>query len=56
LDTMDSPVRKWTELENVRQYFLLFKAHKDEFHEYDYVCPYHRILRNAVVSETKVIC
>lgn len=33
LDTMDSPVRKWTELENVRLYFSLFKAHEDEFHE-----------------------
>lgn len=31
LDTMGSPVRKWTELENVRQYFSLFKSHEDEF-------------------------
>ena len=31
LDTKGSPVRKWTELENVRQYFSLFKAHEDEF-------------------------
>ena len=31
LDTKGSPVRKWTELENVRQYFSLFKAYEDEF-------------------------
>ena len=33
LDTKGSPVRRWTELENVRQYFSFFKSQEDEFHE-----------------------
>lgn len=31
LDTADVPVRKWTELENVRQYYEFFRDRNDEF-------------------------
>ena len=31
LDTEGVPVRKWTELENVREYFDFFQARKGEF-------------------------
>ena len=31
LDTFGAPARKWTELENVREYFRLFHDRRDEF-------------------------
>ncbi len=31
LDSDGVPVRKWTELENVRQYFEFFRGRNDEF-------------------------
>lgn len=31
LDTFGVPVRKWTELENVREYFQLFYGRRSEF-------------------------
>lgn len=30
-DTDGAPVRKWTELENVRTYFSFFREHENDF-------------------------
>ena len=47
LDTKGVPVRKWTELENVSEYFDFFQARKGEFESSSNV---HQSMINEVIT------